>query len=1579
MATHWTGWWCLLGIIAMGAQSLLLPASQMFALEALYRSTNGAGWTLSSGSGAWNFSKSAEGRYLCDPCTSGWYGLQCNSTGTTETPSLSSLSLSSSNLLGTIPAEISALTGLRNLDLSVNSLEGTVASELYSLTGLQYLDLDGNSLSGTIASEISHLIALRYLYLNDNSIGGAIPSELGRLTLLSSLDLSKNILSSTVPPAFWQLTRLTTLSLYRNKLWGEISSNLGQLTRLVTIYIFWNKFVGNIPTSIGSLTNLEEMNIGRNHFSSSLPSEIGRLTRLQDLIIASNSLSGTIPTEIGNLVNLKNLNFAANSLEGSIPSSFRGLTGLTSLMLNANRLTSSLPAEIGSLTRLELLSVAYNRLTGPLPSSLQFLGMVEYLIANNNTMTGTIPTSLGRLVNLIRLVLDNNSLQGPIPSELGSLTCLLRLLLQNNFLSGEIPSELGSLNILREFQANDNLLSGSIPSSFLTLTDLWTLDLSDNDITGSIPYVGKMTALRYFRLHGNRISGQLPSSLNLLTGLRTFTCSDNRCSGSLPRLDGLALLEELMIANNAFTGSLEAVTFLPSLSALNASYCRFSALPSGLGGLANLRTLDAAGNFLSGKLPSELGGLRSLSYLQLSHNALEGPLPASWCGLGSLQSMDLSRNFLSGGVPSCLSGLLNLTALSLTANKFGGPLDFLSPNLYSIDVSDNFFVGYLPDQIFTSTKLIYMAAAINCLEEGFLPKTICDATSLEVLVLDGMSAACHIDLFARNGLGFTGTTEKYNGRRRRMARGLPSCIFTALPNISTLHLSGNSLSGQPLSGLSSWPAKLTDLSISHNRISGKICAALQRGLWQFQRFDVAVNKLSGDLSAVQLKDNGARLNFIVNRFSGLLSPSIIAARSLQVLQGSLISCSNRRVQLPASDPYLEHFECGSDVFNSYMIAFSVLSFTCCCLVLPSLYPQWSRLRAWLDPEVKSDLPPAVSCVLTSLRAVRLFALQATVLIIVALLPIYGLLSKLSGTYSNMYAWTVSAGFKSGVGAAAALLVLWVVTLSLVHWHLTSQYWRAGMTGGTVSQPPETNVDKSSAFLDFPSARSRLRVQALLLFRLSTIATVNFFCVLLPNIGYVQVVSSETSSNETQTAISLALGIFKIMWTVVAIPGMLSSRMLMLWGLSEQEIDAHGLEAWEGSFVLELALRSFCAVIAPAIALASYDPTCFSLALWAPPPVRSSFSIPFCTTDKVWIFQFFNMGGYPEFAATNHVRCTEVPHSLSFEPSFSYGFQCTATLLQTYTPVFLLTTLLSCFGVPALQWIVHFLFASPHQLGTRVCGGRIQQLALHLLGLPKMMRSAAQRLGEGGQSGATDRARQRRGDSGMLNTHALFMGVLQDLLILLTFGLAAPLLGIVVAISLYSRILRWHHLISDFAASDEERSGGWVAALEEDCCELCKGAHPLLSARFFLLFFAALFAALFLMDTAGDAVGFTSSLWAPLLMVLLPAVSGLLIDRRIAATSELYPPSAPYFPSASSAAASPTAENDVQLELALTDFYACKRGSSFFGHKDQENEHVDGPENVSSRDHIPLPCAIGSPLHQTPTHLALSRPDEARPG
>ena len=201
--------------------------AQCAVLGALYSATNG---TISQSvtsvlpgfghsSVAWD---NAAAGIVTDFCT--FTGVGC-SYGTTN---FTSLFLDGATILGTIPAQIGALTSLSSLYISRTAMTGTIPSALGSLTALLSLSITNMpGLGGSIPPALGLLTALQSLSINGlPGLGGSIPSQLGALTALTYLAINNNALTGTVPASLGALTRLAYFYLGANQLCGTLPGAL---------------------------------------------------------------------------------------------------------------------------------------------------------------------------------------------------------------------------------------------------------------------------------------------------------------------------------------------------------------------------------------------------------------------------------------------------------------------------------------------------------------------------------------------------------------------------------------------------------------------------------------------------------------------------------------------------------------------------------------------------------------------------------------------------------------------------------------------------------------------------------------------------------------------------------------------------------------------------------------------------------------------------------------------------------------------------------------------------------------------------------------------------------------------------------------------------------------------------------------------------------------------------------------------------------------------------------------------------------------------------------------------------------
>nr|XP_043635900.1 receptor-like protein EIX2 [Erigeron canadensis] len=90
---------------------------------------------------------------------------------------------------------------------------------------LRTIDLSSNNLTGKIPNELTDLHGLLQLNLFKNALFGEIPYKIGQVKQLLTLDLSRNHFSGRIPPSISEITSLSWLDLSYNNLSGRIPSS----------------------------------------------------------------------------------------------------------------------------------------------------------------------------------------------------------------------------------------------------------------------------------------------------------------------------------------------------------------------------------------------------------------------------------------------------------------------------------------------------------------------------------------------------------------------------------------------------------------------------------------------------------------------------------------------------------------------------------------------------------------------------------------------------------------------------------------------------------------------------------------------------------------------------------------------------------------------------------------------------------------------------------------------------------------------------------------------------------------------------------------------------------------------------------------------------------------------------------------------------------------------------------------------------------------------------------------------------------------------------------------------------------
>ena len=344
--------------------------------------------------------------------------------------------------------------------------------------------------------------------------------------------------------------------------------------------------------------------------------------------------------------------------------------------------------------------------------------------------------------NVYRLWLSDNNLTGTIPSELGNLTSLNHFDFSNNSLSGSLPSELGNLTNLESFNLSYNDLSGcysqshcNLLSNLLSFTLVFNPQLPDGgDSQGFYDFCNgnapcptnssclESDSLALVALYNSTDGTNWTNSWNLLQPVITWqgvTLSEDGCS-----------VEEIFFASNNLNGNIPTeignLTNLTSLQIFDNELT--GSIPNTIGNLTNLITLSLHLNQLTGNIPEEIGNLIYLEELELDRNQLTGNIPNTIGNLSNLFNLDLYQNQLTGNIPNTIGNLVNLKFMNIRANQLDGNIPNEIGNcsiLISLSLHTNQLNGSIPSSLGNLSNLYTLALNNNNLS-GCYPQSLCN-------------------------------------------------------------------------------------------------------------------------------------------------------------------------------------------------------------------------------------------------------------------------------------------------------------------------------------------------------------------------------------------------------------------------------------------------------------------------------------------------------------------------------------------------------------------------------------------------------------------------------------------------------------------------------------------------------------------------------------------------------------------------------------------------------------------------------------------------------------------------------------
>ena len=1288
---------------------------------------------------------------------------------------------------------------------------------------------------------------IQAITLSDYGLEGTIPDTTGRFPFAENLVLSVNAIVGTIPPSIGNLTSAQTLDLSVNGLNGIIPSSLGKLTKLTSLLLHSNNITGSIPVALSNLTALTILDLESNSLTGRIPEELGNnMKSMEYLYLAMNNLTGTIPS-YEHALNLVRIYLYRNQLTGCVPPKWSNISRINSIRFEENMLSCTIPEELSKLKLLSILDLSTNSLVGTIPEVLSQLPELTQLRLYNNQLVGTIPSVLSNIATLLDIFLYHNQLTGtispmfsqwtsietmalyfnyltgPVPESYGDMITIDYFALNNNLFNSTIPSSLGNLQIATEFVLNSNMLTGTIPPSLGNLSFAAEFYLHYNYLTGTIPEsLGNLTYAEYFFLSSNQLTGTLPSSLGNMTNMFDFQVNLNHLTGTIPSSFAgfsLSVTGNIDLSDNIFTGTLppfgknwtDLVTFAAYNNELSGS------IPGSLGEVLTMKKFYVNNNQLTGSVPDALSGMMGLWQCYLHDNLLTGTLPTTltW---SRIQVLYFYNNILSGHWFEYSQYFPILQAIDVSNNILSGSISnewFSNMTLLkSITLNNNQFTGSFPSTMFANKNLTSIVLAANCFS-GTLPDTICSSIMLTQVIFDGLHSASNCIKHAIHMIPDSGIVVQNS-----VSGTIPSCLLQ-LQSLSVLHLGGNSFSGSiPNVPLSS---KLTDLILSSNVLTGSVPSYLWHS--NVTSLDLSFNRLQGTppsdmLPHAQLSNtNNVTVKLDNNQFSGIVPIVLLdlPVNNVNVLEGNMFSCNVDRSNIPSNDPKYDSYNCGSDSTNYSLILFGGICFIVIILILIAsrLWFSWkltiqSALSGTIDNNVKAILNRFQDC--TTIIAF-FFVLSGMLL--------HGLLSLFYTTYTDSYVWTVSAIYKSGI-VPSVLVFVWLLALLLL---ILTQLPRSIRISQKPGNSEEDITEEELGTRPVPWKINWL-APLIVLCNVVVVTTVNGI--------FVSAVRSDYTSQQL-IGIAFALSIFKV-------------------GLNYLSSDL-SVSVGDNAIV---GICLFNNLVAPFLAELFVSSDCFLYIVSKQPSLSFMYDIYSC---PVITYEYITLPCNFNTAVEKNLG---IPTELSLSPPFHYSYQCSFSLISSYSYVFIFRYILSGLIAPCMIWLLRKLTS------TVSCFTRIKPIIDRLI--PPLWRvydekdiASVHYYLEGLERFVCRSLRPR-----------FVVNIVTDLSMLICFGAMFPPLAFVIAVSLWKETMdirltstRYQELIEsidDVLLKERMSSLGILMQQEYVAAE-----PEIVNGVWYGLIVTSWIWAFVLFDTLSASTGMIGSVWIVVLMLVAPFI------------------------------------------------------------------------------------------------------------
>jgi hypothetical protein len=1114
---------------------------------------------------------------------------------------------------------------------------------------------------------------------------------------------------------------------------------------------------------------------------------------------------------------------------------------------------------------------------------------LEYFVVNNNYFSGSINAKISsNLPKLDSYTVNNNYFTGPNILLHNISAGLNYVQLNSNYFSSSLPSNWTRFQNLQYVYMDNNLIEGSVPNTIGTSLDYG--NISGNAI-GTYEIVShSRVSFVQFSAAGNFLTGSLPSELGSHTALTLLSFGSNYLVGSLPSsLVKLVALQTFNISNNKFTGS---------LAPLYANY--------------------SSGNATNSSVSVSFG--MKMQYFDASNNSFAGAIPELLFAAAStsLRMVALETNCFSGALPSTICDAVNLEVLVLNAVSIAPSCQFSFPQGQDglrkivkgvVLASSSIVEGTLPTCVWSMSQLETLHMAGNALH-GTIPDLEVYGPALTSVQLGINQLTGTIPLSLQHRGNFT-----FLGLQHNKLTGTLSSSFTVNQNTNnvTLKLHVNRLSGHI-------PDTIYNYQTS-DVLTGNIFQCDANGQ------DLPINDPSRDTYVCG--SDGFNVSIYV--WATVVGILVLAAVMVIALVYYITNYSSLSL-LTSPQTSIDDASGGTlrSVSKAVEAKQSILRF-----YLNTLF--WYRYK----PSAKQDSTYSNTFQFLAImkRASRGMLRIGSVYIVVCM-TVYVCLKTVQTHQSDsistvyyQYAWVITAAYMHGVAPCVVVLVfLWFSLLVICATVRSKRAKKARTTIGSkisvirqfsrnmsslqrLSILQEAAGSWSQSAFCMPSSMATVQKSLLTVFVYLIVPfvcqMVNLVVTITVNSEYVSIINSGLLTPTQLFMLQLCLSAIKLIWAATFIPWTISSVM----NTSKYSLSA-GLSLCHHVFML-------CAqqIVAPILASSYYSENCFYNVFVPNQSLSSTYTHSVSTISCNEIFDVDVLADGVSLAYVNYV-CSysdeEETVNTVTSPPFVYSFQCGSTFLANYIPVLMYSYVFAALFLPVMRFILlhwaeeietccpTFIFdilvsttlvrsvRQNHAVADKNNDG--STLTTQTTPFTTMVESKSSTVSASAETVDTRSVLNRHRVSPFFNGSNVVAKRLLDFAIMVTFGLACPVLGLAVSVSVFTNAGVWRLAVGKYLSQentealsrhrslfDKERRVLEFLRLELSTKGLLTGS---VSAMWVVTVVASLFWSLMCYDMIADVYGLHAGLTV-VLVVITCIPSSLYLCLKVFDSNDVY--------------------------------------------------------------------------------------------